>query len=47
MLLSTLGNYLEATGADSASIVVRVHGVDVELDLFQAKRDGVDDRQEH
>ncbi len=34
MLLSTLAGYLEATGAESASIVVRVNGVDVELDLF-------------
>jgi hypothetical protein len=34
MLLSTLANYLAATGAETASIVVRVHGVEVELDLF-------------
>lgn len=34
MLLSTLANYIAATGAESASIVVRVHDVDVELDLF-------------
>lgn len=34
MLLSTLANYLAATGAESARIVVRVRGVDVELDLF-------------
>lgn len=34
MLLSTFGSYLAATGADSASIVVHVNGVDVELDLL-------------
>lgn len=34
MLLSTLAGYLAATGAESASIVVRVHGMDVELDLL-------------
>ena len=33
MLLSTLYEYLTATGADSASIVVTVHGRRVELDL--------------
>lgn len=33
MLLSTLYDYLTATGADSASIVVTVHGRRVELDL--------------
>lgn len=34
MLLSTLANYLTAAGAESASLIVRVHGVDVELDLL-------------
>lgn len=33
MLLSTLLGYLNATGAESASIVVVVHGQRVELDL--------------
>jgi hypothetical protein len=33
MLLSTLHDYLMATGADSASIVVVVHGLQIELDL--------------
>jgi DNA-binding XRE family transcriptional regulator len=33
MLLSTLYDYLTATGADAASIVVIVHGHRVELDL--------------
>jgi hypothetical protein len=33
MLLSTLHDYLMATGADSASIVVIVHGQRIELDL--------------
>lgn len=33
MLLSTLYEYLTATGADSASIVVVVHGQRIELDL--------------
>jgi DNA-binding XRE family transcriptional regulator len=33
MLLSTLHEYLMATGADAASIVVVVHGHKVELDL--------------
>ena len=32
-LLSTLHNYLTATGADAASIVVTVHGHKIELDL--------------
>lgn len=45
MLLSTLGNYLEATGAESASIIVRVHGVDVEFDLFEAKNVRGSDRE--
>ena len=33
MLLSTLHDYLTATGADTASIVVTVHGHRIELDL--------------
>jgi DNA-binding XRE family transcriptional regulator len=33
MLLSTLYDYLTATGADTASIVVTVHGHKVEMDL--------------
>jgi DNA-binding transcriptional regulator YiaG len=33
MLLSTLYDYLTATGADAASIVVTVHGHRIELDL--------------
>jgi len=33
MLLSTLYDYLTATGADAASIVVTVHGRHIELDL--------------
>ena len=33
MLLSTLYEYLTATGADAASIVVVVHGQRIELDL--------------
>jgi DNA-binding XRE family transcriptional regulator len=33
MLLSTLYDYLTATGADAASIVVIVHGRRIELDL--------------
>lgn len=41
MLLSTLAKYLAANGAEDASIVVRVGGVDVELDLldFAKQRD--------
>lgn len=35
MLLSTLYDYLTATGADAASIVVIVHGHKIELDLGQ------------
>jgi len=35
MLLSTLYDYLMATGADSAAIVVIVHGHRIELDLSQ------------
>ncbi|GAA1024108.1 hypothetical protein Aple_095410 [Acrocarpospora pleiomorpha] len=37
MLLSTLYDYLMATGADSASIVVTVHGSRIELDLGQLR----------
>ncbi|GAA0402115.1 hypothetical protein Acor_60410 [Acrocarpospora corrugata] len=37
MLLSTLHDYLMATGADSASIVVTVHGARIELDLGQLR----------
>lgn len=33
MLLSTLYDYLTATGADTVSIVVTVHGRRIELDL--------------
>ena len=33
MLLSTLYDYLTATGADSAGIVVTIHGYKIELDL--------------
>lgn len=33
MLLSTLYDYLTATGADTARIVVTVHGHRIELDL--------------
>ena len=35
MLLSTLYDYLTATGADAASIVITVHGQKIELDLGQ------------
>ena len=35
MLLSTLYDYLTATGADGASIVVIVRGIKIELDLGQ------------
>jgi DNA-binding XRE family transcriptional regulator len=35
MLLSTLYDYLTATGAEAASIVVTVHGHKIELDLGQ------------
>jgi DNA-binding transcriptional regulator YiaG len=37
MLLSTLFDYLTATGAESASIVVTVHGRRIELDLAQLR----------
>lgn len=39
MLLSTLANYLSATGADAASILVRVNGIEVELDLMNPARE--------
>lgn len=38
MLLSTLFDYLMATGAERASIVVTVHGNKIELDLSQLRR---------
>lgn len=37
MLLSTLYDYLTATGADAASIVVTVHGRRIELDLSRLR----------
>ena len=37
MLLSTLFDYLTATGAEGASIVVTVHGQRIELDLAQPR----------
>jgi transcriptional regulator with XRE-family HTH domain len=37
MLLSTLYDYLTATGADSASIVVTVQGRRIELDLSRLR----------
>jgi transcriptional regulator with XRE-family HTH domain len=37
MLLSTLYDYLMATGADGADIVVTVHGQRIELDLSQLR----------
>jgi DNA-binding XRE family transcriptional regulator len=37
MLLSTLYDYLTATGADTASIVVTVHGYRIELDLARLR----------
>jgi DNA-binding transcriptional regulator YiaG len=37
MLLSTLYDYLVATGAENASIVVTVHGRRIELDLAQLR----------
>jgi DNA-binding transcriptional regulator YiaG len=39
MLLSTLYDYLTATGADAASIVVVVNGHRIELDLGSLRRD--------
>jgi DNA-binding transcriptional regulator YiaG len=38
MLLSTLYDYLTATGVDAASIVVTVHGQRIELDLGSLRR---------
>jgi DNA-binding transcriptional regulator YiaG len=38
MLLSTLFDYLSATGAEGARIVVTVHGQDVELDLSRLRQ---------
>jgi transcriptional regulator with XRE-family HTH domain len=38
ILLSTLHDYLTATGADTASIVVTVHGRRIELDLGSLNR---------
>jgi len=38
MLLSTLFDYLMATGAEGASIVVTVHGQKIELDLSRLRR---------
>jgi hypothetical protein len=37
MLLSTLYDYLMATGADAAGIVVTVHGQRIELDLARLR----------
>jgi transcriptional regulator with XRE-family HTH domain len=37
MLLSTLYDYLTATGAEAASIVVTVHGRRIELDLSRLR----------
>ncbi len=37
MLLSTLYDYLMATGADGAGIVVTVHGQRIELDLARLR----------
>jgi DNA-binding transcriptional regulator YiaG len=37
MLLSTLHDYLMATGAESAGIVVTVHGQRIELDLSRLR----------
>lgn len=44
MLLSTLYDYLTATGADSASIVVTVHGRRIEIDLGRLR---ASDAEEH
>lgn len=38
LLLSTLSEYLEAAGATDSRIVVRLHGVEVELDLRSLRR---------
>ncbi len=42
MLLSTLYDYLTATGADAASIVVTVHGRRIELDLSRLRTSDTD-----
>ena len=39
MLLSTLADYLLATGAEGARIVVTVKGTEVELDLTQLRNE--------
>ncbi|MET8004161.1 helix-turn-helix domain-containing protein [Nonomuraea glycinis] len=44
MLLSTLFDYLTATGAESASIVVTVHGRRIELDLAQLGNTSLEQR---
>ncbi|MEU7744960.1 helix-turn-helix domain-containing protein [Nonomuraea sp. NPDC049158] len=44
MLLSTLFDYLTATGAEGASIVVTVHGRRIELDLAQLRATPTDQR---
>ncbi|MEU7836874.1 helix-turn-helix domain-containing protein [Nonomuraea sp. NPDC052129] len=44
MLLSTLFDYLTATGAEGASIVVTVHGRRIELDLAQLRAASSDQR---
>ncbi len=38
MLLSTLRDYLTAAGADSARIVVNIHGQEIDLDLATLPR---------
>lgn len=43
MLLSTLYDYLTATGAEAASIVVTVHGRRVELDLGRLRVSDLED----
>jgi DNA-binding XRE family transcriptional regulator len=43
MLLSTLYDYLTATGAEAASIVVTVHGRRVELDLGRLRASHLED----
>jgi DNA-binding transcriptional regulator YiaG len=42
MLLSTLYDYLTATGADTASIVITVHGHRIELDLGRLQTTNTD-----
>jgi transcriptional regulator with XRE-family HTH domain len=44
MLLSTLADYLHATGAEQPRIVVTLNGVEVELDLDQLRETGSDQR---